>query len=421
MVNEKIKEMLAQNRLEDVYALIRYLYRIGEPIVSDTLYDRFELNVRQVCPDSPYCTRTYDDDPIPYQLLKEVGVQATETTAEIPGLSEMAAAMNEDKSLGMNPVTSAEEAFDYFQMLRNNHLDFMSSLKVDGVNTKMLYVNGNLTLSMSRGRGDANSLNYMEGSSKIMAMYQPDLVGTGQLRITGESYVEDSARQYLRDKYDKNRYKTCKSSAISMLRVKHDEEDYKHLHTVIFSAIGLETSLDKMFDRLEKDGFETVPHILHRWEEIPLDLVTFTKWLTEDVMKPIARIGAGIPSDGCAIEVNDLTWVGEENGQYSNRQLALKFGDWSFKIYKGVITDIITQQKRVYRSVRVRIDPIVTDDDCKAQIINTFNTSILIENDLYKGKEVYFEKNAGAVNILIHGKRLQEILKKEGAVGYNSR
>lgn len=69
----------------------------------------------------------------------------------------------------------------------------------------------------------------------------------------------------------------------------------------------------------------------------------------------------------------------------------------------------------MFKSVRIRIDPITTDDDCKAEYINSFNPRILIDNELYEGKEVYFEKNAGAVNILIHGERLEE-LRREGII-----
>lgn len=58
----------------------------------------------------------------------------------------------------------------------------------------------------------------------------------------------------------------------------------------------------------------------------------------------------------------------------------------------------------------VKIEPIKSSDGCNATYINAFNPGIVIENDLYVGKEVWFERNAGAVNILIHGKRLEGIM-----------
>lgn len=406
--------LIREHRLEDAFAVIRYAYRIGEPVVDDATYDNFERSFRKGYPDSMFTSQTYDDDPVPYRILDEFGIQPITFNSE-SDYNDMVQVLNDDKSLSMSSVTRIEDAWPYFQMLRDNKLDFMASLKTDGVNTKMLYYKGDLLISLSRGRGVATSLDYMTGSSKIMPKSMRDYHGIEKLRVTGESYVDKDKLQCLRDKYDINRYKTSKSAAISMLRTEHQLEDYKYLHTAIFAAEGLEDTLEKMFDHLVREGFEVVPHELHSWTEIPDTFEEFKDWLTAKVMTPIARMGEGMPSDGCAIEVNDLLWAGEQHDQYSTRQLALKFGYWSFKVYKGIITDIKTEQKRVFKSVRIRIDPITTDDDCKAEYINSFNPRILIDNELYEGKEVYFEKNAGAVNILIHGSRLEQ-LKREGLI-----
>lgn len=411
---EAAQQLINTRRLEDAFAIMRYAYRIGDPIISDAGYDDFERKFKQRYPESDYTKRTYDDDPIPYGILSEFDIlPITFDSQEF--YNEMWSHLNDDKSLSMNSVTCAEDAYDHFQMLRDNKLDFMASLKVDGVNTKMLYYKGDLLISMSRGRGNANSMNYMEGSSKVMPPTIRRYNDIENLRVTGESYVDKDKLPYLREKYDIYRYKTSKSSAISMLRTAHNVADYKYLHTAVFAAEGLEDTLEKTFNHLLLEGFEVVPHELHSWTEIPQDKEEFKKWLCTEVMAPIAKAGGDMPSDGCAIEVNDLTWAGTQDNQYSTRQIALKFGPWQFKVYKGIITDIKFEQKRVLKSVRVQIDPIVTDDDCKAEIINTFNPGILIENDLYVGKEVYFEKNAGAVNILVHGNRLS-MLKDEGII-----
>lgn len=411
---EATQSLLDGKRLEDAYAMMRYAYRIGEQVISDVKYDSFEVQFRRHFPVSEYCNRSYDDDPVPYRLLEEFGILPASFNSE-SDYNDMVQALNDDKSLSMSSVTNIEDAYPYFQMLRQNKLDFMASLKVDGVNTKMLYYEGDLLISLSRGRGAATSFNYMEGSSKIMPPTIHQYNGIEKLRVTGESYVDKDKLEYFREKYDSSRYKTSKSSAISMLRTKHEIVDYKFLHTAVFAAEGLEDSLDKMFNHLAMEGFEVVPHQLHSWTEIPDNQEDFNTWLPQQVMTPIARKGEGMPSDGCAIEVNDLTWAGTQQGQYSTRQLALKFGYWQFKVYKGTIVNIHLEQKRVYKSVRIQIEPIITEDDCKAECINSFNPSILIDNDLYVGKEVYFEKNAGAVNILVYGEHLEE-LRREGVI-----
>lgn len=410
-VAQKINRLIKEKRTEDVFILARYFYRIGEPVFSDAVYDKLESVLREKgsARIAEYLHRSYDDDEVPDGLLKEIGEEPAMFLKK-SGLGGLAAVLDDDKSLSIESAVSAGEAYSYFMSLRENRLDFMASLKTDGVNTKMLYVNGRLNLSLSRGRGDREGLDYMEGSSKVMPLHVEDFEGFAHLKVTGESYVDKDALADFRKKYDSTKYKTCKSSAISMLRTKHARADYSRLHTLVFRADGLADTMSEMFNRLEADGFETVPHRLHSWREIPAGRDAFKQWLEQDVMMPIWDAGIGIPSDGCVVEVDDLTWDGEVRNQYSTRQLALKFGAWKYKVYKGVITDIILEQKRVYKSVRITIEPIITDDDCKAEVINSFNPSILIDNDLYVGKEVYFEKNSGAVNILIHGMRLKMLM-----------
>lgn len=322
-LSSAVKSLLDAHHFEDAFALIRYAYRIGDPVVTDKDYDAFESAFRENFPGSMYATQTYDDDPVPYNLLHSFGITPI-TFNSSDDYNDMVTALNDDKSLSMSSVTKIEDAWPYFQMLRSNKLDFMASLKTDGVNTKMLYYKGDLLISLSRGRGAANSLDYMTGSSKIMPRSISNYNDIEKLRITGESYVDKDKLQYLRDKYDVNRYKTSKSSAISMLRTEHAKEDYKYLHTAVFAAEGLENTLQKMFNHLAMEGFETVPHELHSWTEIPDTFEEFKDWLPLHVMAPIARAEKDMPSDGCAIEVNDLTWVGVQHDQYSNRQHCFK-------------------------------------------------------------------------------------------------
>lgn len=407
MIEEYLNKLIADKRIVDLYVLARYFYRIGNPIIDDAVYDHLEhtLQINNVVSAIPYLNRSYDDDPIPEKLLQEMNV-APATFLLKENVTDLATTLNDEKSLSIHSVTDTRAAYSFFMELRRNHLDFVASLKVDGVNTKMLYTNGELCLSLSRGRNDGSSFDYMEGSSKVMPLKITTYDGIHHLKITGESYVDREALPFLREKYNTEKYKTSKSSAISMLRTRHAREDYKHLHTLVFYADVSSSTIMDMFFQMKQYGFETVPHVLHSWNEIPERFDDFSKWLPENVMYPIWNMGKTLPSDGCVIEVNDLSWTGDINGQYSTRQLALKFGPWKFKIYKGTITNIRLEQRRVYKSVRIEIQPIITDDDCKAQVINSFNPAILIDNDLEVGKEIYFEKNAEAVNILIHGKRL---------------
>lgn len=411
-----LNDLIEQKDYGSLYILARYFYRIGEPILQDSLYDQMEQLLKANCPDlKEYFERTYDDDPVPTELLAKLGYEdKTQTGAMKAERSELFESMNEDKSLSIRSVTSYADSWAFFEHARENKLDLMTSLKMDGDNTKMLYMDGKYKIAMSRGRR-GNSFDFTDTLKNIM----PATLQTTQkeLRVFGESYVDESALPYLRKKYDPDKYKTCKSAAMSMLRVAHDTEDYQYLNTRVFMAEGLEDTLSAMFVNLEAQGVKTAPYHLVKWEEIPDNFEDFKVWLKQDVLDRMAELSRGIPSDGVVVEVNDLLWDEVVTNQYSNRRLALKFEHWDFRYTKGVITGILIEQRRVYKSVRVTIDPVVQYDGCTATTINTFDLAVLIDNDLCVGKEILFEKNSGAVNILIHGDKLVQLRSDTGSVG----
>ncbi len=407
--NDFIAKLMEGNRYGAVYILARYFYRVGEPILSDAVYEKLEKVLSEKCRNEmqEYLTRSYDDDPIPEDLLAEIGVKPVYFVKN-ENRKELYDYLNEDKSFSIRSVTNYEEAFEFFKVLKNEHLDFVASIKVDGVNTKMLYLDSEFSLSLSRGR-NGDSFDYTDNSAKVMP--QRIACNTDVLKIVGESYVIDEGLEVLRKKYGKPAgYVSGKSSAISMLRVEHDREDYKLLRTMVFCAEGLNDSLSETLEKLKQEGVDVVPHKLVRWQEIPDGFSNFEVWLKKDVLDYLWEKGKGIPSDGVVIEVNDLKWLGVQKDQYVSRQLALKFDHWGYACYEGIIKSIRIEQRRVNKSVRIEIEPVKTRDGNNATVINSFNPSIIIENDLYIGKKVFFERNSDAANVLIYGDRLTKIM-----------
>ena len=295
---------------------------------------------------------------------------------------------------------------------KNAKLDIMTSLKMDGVNTKTLFKDGKFVLALSRGRS-GNGFDYTDNLSRIF----PHSINTtvSELKVTGESYVTQEGLPILREIYKADGYKTNKSAAISLLRVAHDDEVYKYLRTRVFAAEGLATTLDETFEILEENGFTTVPHKLIRWEEIPSDFEEFTIWLKSEVFDYLKdeQNKEAMPADGVVLEVNDLLWSGEQHNQYVTRQLACKFEYWAFDYYKAKVKRVIYTQKRVVGSFRIEIEPMITNDQCNATFVNAFSPRILIDNGIREGSEIYFERNSGAVNILLYGDKLKKILGKE--------
>lgn len=404
-----LKEWLDKKRYVDVWLLARYFYRIGEPpLISDALYDKITniFKSHNVEALNVYLNRTYDDDPIPVKLLQEIGVEPIHIKSA-QARYELYPQLNEEKSLSIESVVSYEEAFNFFRTFRELQKDLVLSIKMDGVNTRLFYVNGELGISVSRGRS-GNGFDFTE---QIANVVPTKIDAPGELKMTGESFVLESGIRYLRARYDKDKYKTAKSSAISVLRTKHDKETYRHLKTIMFAAEGLADTLAGTYQKLEELGFDVVPYMKVCWSEIPSDIDLFKEWL-HTLFRGLyeKQMELGLPADGVVAAVDDLLWADVVTNQYSNRQIACKFDYWKFDVYKAVVTDIVMEQRRVNVSCRVKIEPRFTSDDCEAKIINIFNPGILIENNIKKGSEVFFERNSGAVNILIHGQRFKDIV-----------
>lgn len=408
-----VQELLDSGHIIKIWLAARYFYRVGDPIITDKTYEEYTKilkehpNTKVVLAE--YFCRTYDEDPIPYKLLEELGEKPViNKISDIDKYRERQKyfdILNEDKSLSCRAIISYEDAWEFFNLYRKLEKDLMVSLKMDGINTKSIYDNGDLKLSLSRGRS-SESFDFTD-QTKLVLPNKINIV-KNDFKVTGESFVTYEGVTKLRDNVNKDKYKTCKSSAISLLRVRHDLEYYKYLKTVIFNAEGLSETLESTFNILKENGFEVVPHKLIKWQEIPDTLEAFKHWAKSEIFDYMWNFGEITPSDGIVVEVNDLTYVGETKDQYSNRQIALKFEQWSFSTYTGIVKNIIWRQNRVHASVRVEIEPIETVDGCTAQYINVFNPYILISNKIKIGSIIHFERNSDAVNILIQNSRLKD-------------
>lgn len=405
-----LKEMLEARRIGDIFILARYFYRIGDPIMEDRIYEQYLTWVKNNSAGyEEYLNRTYDDDPIPYTLLKEIGRENSipQTFAEKRELMEY---LNEEKSLSIDSVTDYRSAFNFFNYYRLHEKDLMISLKMDGVNAKSLYLDGERKLSLSRGR-NGNSFDFTSTLSSVL----PNKVdiSIGELKVYTECYVDYEYLEELKRKYDASKYKMSKSAAISLLRVQHQPEDYKHLHAVVINVEGLGMkTMEETFSKMKSMGFEVPEHKLIKYNDIPEKFDEFCKWLKINVFDYMFERTKGIPSDGIVVEVNDLEYEGIISGMYSNRQLALKFEQWGFDYYVGIVEDIIWEQQRVFANCKLQIQPVNTKD-AEARIINAFNMGVLIEEGIVKGSKIYFERNSDAVNILIYGERLKKIKEKE--------
>lgn len=387
-------KLYMDKRYRDLYILARFMYRVGYPILSDSDYDGLNRLIIRSNQLSEYVNRTYDDDPIPYNLIKEFSLSSY--LPKLGTMSRYSKYLDEEKSLSISAVTNIDEVFDFVKKSRGQ--DLVLSLKVDGVNIKNLYVENTHELSMSRGR-KGEGFDVTENARNVL----PQKIDNDNimLKVFTEMVVPKVHLTELQQRYNPDKYKTPKSSALSMLRVRHTSYDYDKLQPYAFNAEGFDCSTKlELLKKLEENGFKVVPYRGIKNEEIPSDRDKFNQWFTNLADEMYFKY-KDIPSDGLVFEIDNLNFVDEINGQYSNRNIAVKLGYWKFDCYESIVTDIIFEQQRINKSCRINIKPIITNDGATVSFINGYNPSIIIENNINIGSKVKFERHSNTISNLV--------------------
>lgn len=383
----------------ELFILSRFTYRVGEPIISDSDYDLIEKQIKEEGILNEYTSRTYDDDPIPYDLLQKYNMNYLVSDAK--SLSKYSKYLDTTKSLSIQAVTEMRDVYQFVRDHLNQAQDecsFNLSLKMDGVNAKALYVNGKLELCVSRGRG-GNSIDYTKCAMNCL----PHEIDTDAeyVIIYTEAFVLEDYLEYFRTKYQKE-YKTPKSAAITMLRVQHDLEDYKYLNMIGIDVDGIDfKTKEEKYEFLDKIGFSYAPNCHLNQEFIDCEYPEFESrmnGLTNDFDKEVGFL----PSDGLVLEVSEQSEDFKITNQYSSKNIALKLNEWSFSTYDAIVTDIVVEQQRVNASVRIKIEKIRTDDLCEAEWVNGYNPDIIMSQGINIGSKIKFERNSGAINCLVY-------------------
>jgi NAD-dependent DNA ligase len=348
-----------------------------------------------------FLKRTYDDDPVPMDLLVKYGFLSDVVVSESVGLagSEIPKDLLEDKSRSIKEVASYHDLWMW--MRRMDGRKIVASVKLDGNNVKSLVCERKFECCLTRGRG-SNGFDVTEAMNEIF----PEKVEVGgRWIVRGECFVLPSALEGLRTKYGEDKFRTSKSAAISLLRRRKDfgREDFGSLKYFVFSCDGLDETVLGTFEKLEGLGFDVPPFV-----EVDLGLESLEEFEAgvRDLLDELREKQGDLPADGVVFEVNDLGFEAGSDDQYDDRQVAVKFYHWAPSQYRGVVKSVIVEQRRVFCCCKVEIEGIVTNDGCRAETINVFNPSYLIDAGLGIGSAIVFERKSGTVNIMVGGKKL---------------
>lgn len=404
-------KLLKDGRMADLYVLARFCYRVGEEILDDANYATIHNYLRKYNLMSDYTERSYDDDPIPYSLLEEFNL-----TNLIPDFSKWESdydrAIEDEKSMSIKAIESYKESYDYFMAFK----DFrkVMSIKVNGVNGKTLYTKEDgenlltLKISKSRGRDTSESFNFTKGLSRII----PNSIDldVNQLFIHGEAVVVSSAIGKLVSPTGVMP-KLERMAALSMLRTNYADADYQYLRYKVFNCDGYSDSLSESLEFLKTKGFDVVPFVVIEPHEVPNDFEEFCAWL-KDKLKYFHDIckEQDLAADGIVVDVDDVTFKGDINGQYSSKNIALKFEYWSHKYYKSKVVDLKIEQQGKKCSAVAIIEPCKTSDGAVARRVNLHSPAVMFSQRVLPGTEIYFKRNSEAINLLVYGKELRDLL-----------
>lgn len=405
-------KLIECGRVVDLYLLARYCYRVGEELISDSEYAMIDDFVKEnnLCPN--VVNRSYDDDPVPVSLLEEFGLEHLIFDPS-KYYSRYDSFLEDEKTISIKAIENYIETYDYFMATKDE--DKVMSPKVNGVNCKSLYTRESadnedrLTFKIGKSRGrNGEGFNFTKNLLRIIpSSLDLDL---DNLYLYGECVVlSDAIGKIVAPSGTAPTVE--RMAAMSMLRTNYRDEDYKYLKYKIFSCQGLSNSLSESLNILKSKGLDVVPHLYIKASEVPSDFNEFCVWMKDkfDYFYNILQ-EEGYPTDGVVVDVDDLNYTGNVKGQYSDKNVALKFEYWSHKYYIGTVNDIEFKQCGYMCSVTAIIEPTITSDRTNARRVDLYSPAIMMREHILPGSKIYFKRDSEVYNVLVYGDELRKLL-----------
>ena len=183
-MKEKLRKLLDSGNLEDIFIMVRYLYSKGFSLITNAGYDALVKHFKEEKPDWEYLARTYDDDPIPYEVASKYGIRL-KSPNNPPASDKIQQLMDEEQSKSIQPLENYEEAWEWFKDKSGVELAF--STKVDGINTKNLY----------QRIGDSHTYRYLASRTRGRTGSSIDITHNVKRRLPQEITLEHNDQEYV--------------------------------------------------------------------------------------------------------------------------------------------------------------------------------------------------------------------------------
>lgn len=347
--------MLKFNKLEDKYIISRYMYAIGNPIISDIDYDELHLYMIHNNLLEEYTTKPWQEDKIPLELLIKYNI-----TENLNNLSF---------SLSRIVTSSMSSIITINDLRKLGNSKYHISRKYDGWNVQVSYIAGKLSSIETRARNDANPLK-LETSISCIPKIIPNtktVTIVGELILTNDNFV----------KLKKSLNKDLKSQR-SSVRTAIATDNYDLLSFVAFSI------------------WENKIHLL---PEITYSLLSEWNFLISD----ISKVFTGYKEINNFIKTVNVVNMPVDGfvarNCETNESYALRLYEYSQKRYYSFVTGYEYSYGAHYISQNVLIFPTVTEHGTYSKISVT-NLARLIDNNLLLNAPIAFDIVSNSIGIL---------------------
>lgn len=377
------------------FIVSRFMYRIGQPILSDQEYDLLEKNLKDVEEVKEYMERTWEDDPVPTELLQEFyGEEETERlliSNNLKDYNNNFVSSEEFKAQSIYPARYLSEALEW----NNAHvgMEVLYMPKIDGISTSHEYAQNVFRSSRTRGRRGGDSFIDISDNCKHAL---PAKLNVNNLTLNAEAFVSEDDMEYYTEITGTN-FTSPRMCGISAVRRAEFPKQLiaNTLQLYVFNSSYGDT-LKEGIDFARSLGFKTVPYLVRTIEHYSSES-EYLKAITP-IMKGLKDFtdDRGIPTDGVVIQVNDRKSfaAGADVGEkYTAHNLAFKCLFWEEEKFISVVKDIEIFQAMKSKqnfSVKLIVEPIKTKSGKTLQTINMYNLKTLIDSDVTIGDTIEF-------------------------------
>lgn len=342
--------------------------RLGEPEVSDSVYDNLMRVLRSVKPESSVLNRS-----LPERCYRGAGMTVIRDLSELSYLRHLFFERGIDTSL-------------------------LSSAKIVGHSVTIRYLDGRYVSGTFRC-----GIDITEVLRSLVPAYLPELGFFRSVTIGGVVTIS-------RKNFDKvsRVYKTPLSAVTSFMRETSSAEE-RGLLSLVCDSIMSE----------EEDSFHSLLNEYQTLSALGFLIPTFrvTEGVgahnfdtrVEEILSEFTGIPLSFDADGVVVRVNDNALFRElgENGNTYLGGFLLKTGErFGAKVYSGLIHEIAWDYGSDRLSPRAVISPITVYDGNTINTVPLYNVGVLLDNSLTVGSKIYFlyDNETGAMPCDENGK-----------------